>query len=671
MDAIVSWLLTYVLHSTLLLGAAALARLALGERRLALQEAMLRAALLGGFLTASLQLALNVQPLGGSLPLPQARMEVAAPALIPQIAARDRATVPALRDEDAAATAELYATPSQSLSPAPAIAAPWTAVAQRAWRPALLIFWGSLALIGAVRLALGARRLRQLLRDRQPLGDVPIGAGARAIATVLGLRSPVRLSTAPRLAVPLATGVLRPEVCLPTRVLADLREEEQLALCAHELAHLARRDPAWLLLVRMAGVLAPVQPLNRWARQRLSELAECLSDDLAVSASAQPLGLARSLVNVASWTLAIPDAVPATAAGAFGSRSRLAYRVERLMDPVHNLERPRRIFLALAGAATLATAFVVPVVSGSGSAKPATNALPSPAVAPELVAAPTPIVAPPPGQAPSPPPAPPVRPEPPVAGPAGREGAHAAEAIEHLTQRIEQRARGHQREMAKIEAEINTLAVRFGPQGEEMARLGRELAQAANDMAREVTEQLGSGHDAPLRRGKDIESARHMAELRRQIVELASQFRIPSEDVDALRDKARALAELARPTDGELAEIRRLAAELVQTAAPKVEEAARIAAEAAARAEQDILRAQEQAQRAQQRAQQDVLRAQQREQCALERARQQAAARAKAEVDRRVMEQERAQAQAVEQAQAAKAETNESAEPRDATPQEP
>ena len=662
MDAFVLWLLTYVLHSTLLLGAAALARLALGERRLALQEAMLRAALFGGFVTASLQLALNVQPLGGSLPIPQARLEVAAPALSPQIAARDRATALATRGEDAVATKELYATPSQSPSPARAAALPWTAVAQRAWRPALLILWGSLALIGAVRLALGARRLRQLLRSRQPLGDAPISAGTRAIASVLGLRSPVRLSMAPRLAVPLATGVLRPEVCLPTRVLADLREEEQLALCAHELAHLARRDPAWLLLVRIAGVLAPVQPLNRWARARLSELAECLSDDLAVSASAQPLGLARSLVDVASWTLSVPDAVPATAAGAFGSRSRLAYRVERLMDPVRNLERPRRAFLAFAGAATLATVFVVPVVSGSGS-DPAVQPLPSPAavapqplpvpvsiIVPAPVAAPAPIVASPPGEAPPPP----VPSESPLAGLAGREGAHAAEAVERLTRRTEQHAHGHQREMAKMEAEISALASRFGPHGEEMARLGRELAQAANDMAKEVTEQLSSGRGAPLRHGKDVESARHMAELRRQIVDLASQFRIPPEDVDALRDKARALAELARPTDAELAEVRRLAEELALTAAPKVEEAARIAAETAVRAQQDILRTQEQ-----------VLRAQQRAQRALERAHQRAAARAKREVARRSIDQERAQAQALE-AQAA-----EQAASRAATPQEP
>ncbi|HSD27085.1 MAG TPA: hypothetical protein VLL75_07245, partial [Vicinamibacteria bacterium] len=72
MEPVVRWLLTYLLHSTLLLAVAALARLALRERRLALQEALLRAALVGGFATAGLQVGLDLRPLGGTLALPAA-----------------------------------------------------------------------------------------------------------------------------------------------------------------------------------------------------------------------------------------------------------------------------------------------------------------------------------------------------------------------------------------------------------------------------------------------------------------------------------------------------------------------------------------------------------------------------------------------------------------------
>jgi hypothetical protein len=64
---IVSWLLTSLVHSTILLGTAwAVSRL-LGERRLSLQETLLRLALVSGLLTSGLQLGLGVQPLAGKL----------------------------------------------------------------------------------------------------------------------------------------------------------------------------------------------------------------------------------------------------------------------------------------------------------------------------------------------------------------------------------------------------------------------------------------------------------------------------------------------------------------------------------------------------------------------------------------------------------------------------
>ena len=75
MDFLASALLTYLLHSTLLLAAALLMRIALRERRLVLQEALLRAALVGGFVTAGLQVGLGLQPLGGSWALAPAVSE--------------------------------------------------------------------------------------------------------------------------------------------------------------------------------------------------------------------------------------------------------------------------------------------------------------------------------------------------------------------------------------------------------------------------------------------------------------------------------------------------------------------------------------------------------------------------------------------------------------------
>jgi len=64
---ITSWLLTYLVHSTILLGAAWLASRLLADRRLALQETLLRTALIGGLLTTTLQVGVGVEPIGGAL----------------------------------------------------------------------------------------------------------------------------------------------------------------------------------------------------------------------------------------------------------------------------------------------------------------------------------------------------------------------------------------------------------------------------------------------------------------------------------------------------------------------------------------------------------------------------------------------------------------------------
>jgi Zn-dependent protease with chaperone function len=270
--------------------------LALGERRLVLQEALLRAALLGGFVTASLQVGLGVRPLGGALAVRTDRAPVAthrSPAGEPVTLAPAAVLAPGAYPVEAPVLPEVATS---------AVVGRWFGRLPWAWQDVLAGAWTALALLALTRLVVAAVRLRQLLRQRRPLAGRDLGLQPWLVAEALGLRR-VRLSAAPRLAVPLATGVLWPEVCLPTRVLEDLAPEERTALCAHELAHLARRDPAWILLARLIEALAPLQPLNRWARSRLQDIAECLSVDLAVAACGRPLGLARSLVDVASWAL--------------------------------------------------------------------------------------------------------------------------------------------------------------------------------------------------------------------------------------------------------------------------------------------------------------------------------------------------------------------------------
>jgi beta-lactamase regulating signal transducer with metallopeptidase domain len=621
MEPLVRWLLTYLVHSTLLLGGAALARLALRERRLALQEAFLRAALVGGFVTAGLQVGLELRPLGGSLAVPEG---LAGPAR----AALAGAPAPARAAGPGGLAAEAPPTRPEPPAPAPMVKA-WLAraVVAAGLRGGLALAWAALAAMALARLGVAAFRLRKLLCGRRPIDAGALAPLVAGLGRALGLRGPVRLSAAERLSVPLATGILRPEVCLPARAVAELGADEQAALCAHELAHLARRDPAWLLLARVAEALAPLQPLNAWARRRLQDLAECLSDDLAVAAGGRPIGLARSLVDVASWTLGARSLLPVAAAGALSARSRLGHRVERLMDPDRTLERPRRLLLPAAAAAVLASALVTPVVSGSVipeeprpvAAPPAVEApRPQPQAEPAREIDVTPEVDPvvevdpalenhrvesaPPPEPPEAPVAPKARPAPappapgaaplPAPQPVPRpEGPSAAtrERLEQLSRQIAERARLHDAEMKALEAEIEALASRIRPDPAEMERLSKEIGKAAQELAESVSADLAG--EIGKKSQRTAEAARRMAELEHEIREATRAIRIPQEELRALTEKARALAEQARPTAEEMREIRRLSSEAARLSAEQARDAMRIAEEALRHAREELRRA--------------------------------------------------------------------------------
>ena len=416
---------------------------------------------------------------------------------------------------------------------------PWAtdavAALTRHWKTGLAAAWAALALVALARLAVAGFRLRRVLRDRRRLSPGELDPGTLLAAHALGLHRPV-LSEVRQLSVPLATGACcAPRCALPPRALGDLGADEQVALCAHELAHLARRDPAWVLLARLVEAIAPFQPLNTWARRRLADLAECLSDDLAASASGRPTGLARSLVDVASWTIGERPFLSVAASGALSVRSRLGHRVERLMDPARTFERPRRALLPVAAIVVLATALVTPVVSGSAAPqdKPAPKAQPAQPSQPSRPAQPS---QPTPPDAPSP--------------------ADAEEQIQALTQQIEARSHLHEADMKALEAEIQAIASKIQPREAEMQALGQEIEKAARALAEAVTADLATG--AGRKSQQTADAARQLAEVEEQVRAATRDIRIPSEEIRALTEKARALAELSRPTDEEMRQIRRL-----------------------------------------------------------------------------------------------------------------
>lgn len=322
----VAWLLTYLVHSTVLIGGAWLAvRLGLAGGPDG-RDALWKTALVAGVLTASGQSVVAARGSTDSearMPSEEIAAWLAGPSSIEaRLTKPSAACVAALRS---------MATGEQPFQGAP------EACAGRAfdWELILLVLWGLGAALAVSRLALSRIGLRAALA-----GKVDIESGeAREILDELigssGLRGSVRLTASPALESPAVVGSR--EICLPLRAECGLTPCELRVVLAHELRHMTRRDPLWTVASRLLAALFFIQPLNRLAIREMEAEAEFLCDDWAVRQTGEPIALARSLTRISEWLTSPPPAPVLAVVRDTGSA--LGRRVRRILTPAG--ERPR------------------------------------------------------------------------------------------------------------------------------------------------------------------------------------------------------------------------------------------------------------------------------------------------------------------------------------------
>jgi Zn-dependent protease with chaperone function len=307
-NVLLEWLMTYAIHSTLLIGALLLfTSTSTGKRLVAGHGSWLwRFALVGALVTSSLQSLRTADPATGTLRLD--------------------------RDTPARTMVRVEVT-RESVTPA-TFGPGWTSRSDRktsidvspTWP---LLLFGAWLLLAATLLGwfLVARaRFMRAIGPRTNAGHTLAGNALRYLLREGRISRDVRLTVSDRLTSPVALGT--DEICLPSRALRELDPVRIESILAHELAHLVRRDPTWLTIARVIEAIFFFQPLNVLARRRMQESAEFASDAWASTRVSRPLDLAHCLARVAEWTIAAPRLpVPAMAErrGAV-----LVRRVERL-----------------------------------------------------------------------------------------------------------------------------------------------------------------------------------------------------------------------------------------------------------------------------------------------------------------------------------------------------
>jgi len=353
------WLLTYAIDSTILFSLAwALVR----ARRWspAASELLWKSAMVGAIVTASAQQWLDVRPAGTIMLMRDAGLGMRDAGNSASVS-RLTSSPPALITPTNAPAASPTISKSETASPIPHPASPIPHPASPIGLPAAAVLaWAVIAL--TLGMAYVARRLILVgrLGDRRDITDGPLVDSLSELARQAGLRSTPRLTSTSRISSPVAFGI--GEICVPETALTDLDTEQQRSLLAHELAHLARRDPIWLVAGSLIERVFWIQPLNRIANREIARSAEFLADDWAVRRTGSGDALARCLAQVAEWIQASPLGVPV--AGMAEERSLLVSRVARLVDGVKPTNRSRRGLAIAAVVVLIATILVAPSVSG-------------------------------------------------------------------------------------------------------------------------------------------------------------------------------------------------------------------------------------------------------------------------------------------------------------------
>lgn len=362
----VAWLLTYLVHSTILLGGAWVLSAAGIVRSPVAKDTLWKVCLVGGLLTATVYSAFPYQPYASHVLLPSAAQPApaAAPAIEP-IAAAPAAPVRVSGTASWSGGSPVRRAPSVAgsgaVAPVSADPTPYTLLPtpSLSWPQLFLGAWLAIALVLVLRLGVCRLRLARRLRARRLLADGQLASTLASLCAVAGVRRRIRLTASAELPGPVAMGPS--EICLPERALTSLGRAEQRAVLAHELGHLVRQDPLWLGLSVACESIFFLQPLNRLARRRIQEVAEYLCDDWAVHQTGGSLTLARCLAEVATWIEAAPRAVPVS--GMAENRSQLVERVHRLLEGAEPSVRRLRMAVPVAALALASMAFAAPGIS--------------------------------------------------------------------------------------------------------------------------------------------------------------------------------------------------------------------------------------------------------------------------------------------------------------------
>ena len=201
------------------------------------------------------------------------------------------------------------------------------------WQQMIGTIWLLGATVILARILVGLIAVRWLSTRTQAITDAAWLPMAREMARDMGVSARLRFLRSGRASMPVATGIFRPAVIMPTD--ADGWSENRLRIVLlHELAHVKRRDCLTHMLAQAACAFHWFNPLAWLAVKRARTERERACDDLVLARGTRGADYADQLLEMARVLRG--DRFPALLGGAslaMAHRSQLEGRLIAILDP--------------------------------------------------------------------------------------------------------------------------------------------------------------------------------------------------------------------------------------------------------------------------------------------------------------------------------------------------
>lgn len=191
----------------------------------------------------------------------------------------------------------------------------------------------------SIRTIGGWRMIERLRRSALLEAPEAVRANFARLCQRLGIESQVSLRISGHVQGPLAMGIVRSLIILPTSAVMSLTPEQLESVLAHEFEHVRRADYFWNLIQTTVETLFFFHPAVWWLGSRLRQQRELCCDDAAVRACADPLLYATALLRLEerrSQHLGL-----AMALDGHRSSSGLRARISRILGETIGEERSR------------------------------------------------------------------------------------------------------------------------------------------------------------------------------------------------------------------------------------------------------------------------------------------------------------------------------------------